>query len=278
MGRSQRHMIWEHGANAAGAIHDEGVVAPGIAMQVDPSAPAGTLKAGPPLYNTGLEWKGPPDMSDVVVPIGDPGGPLSGSSLTGAIPEELQTPDGGGGTEPDPNAPRIDSLDPASTTVNNPVQVTITGGNFTADCVVLVNGNQVVSAFVSDTSMTADMPGALQEGTAAVIVNNPTTQLQSPSVPFNVTAAEEEPQGGRSFPIGPITIATVDDHADGIAVTLSEASDVQVGDTVLIEATGNTSVNGSYSVLTSDGTTVVVDNNFELLASIEAKGRLTVTG
>ena len=38
MGRSQRHMLLEQNTTAAGEIHAEGAVAPGIAMQVDATA------------------------------------------------------------------------------------------------------------------------------------------------------------------------------------------------------------------------------------------------
>ena len=40
---------------------------------------------------------------------------------------------------------------------------------------------------------------------------------------------------------------------------------------MLIEATGNTSINGNYEVLSVDGMVVVVDNSVMLLAPIDDK-------
>jgi hypothetical protein len=186
-------MLWEHGATAAGEIHAEGVVAPGIAMQVDPEA-LNVLKVGSPLFNSGQEREEPPDLTEVEVPIGEPGGPLAGSSLTGAIPEELVSPE----------EPPVEPEEPPPET-------------------------------------------------------------------------EPPPEGGRAFPIGPVSLVLVEDDPDGIALTVPTGTDVQVGDTVLVEATTNTGVNGSYAVLSIDGDRIVVDNPYELTAPLEAKGRLTVT-
>ena len=96
---------------------------------------------------------------------------------------------------------------------------------------------------------------------------------QTPPEPPASQSSEQE----RSFPIGPITIDLIDDHPDGISAALTDASEVRIGDTVTIEATGNTSVNGDYTVLMVDGNVVVIDNEIVLSAPIEAKGRLTVT-
>ena len=73
---SQRHKLLEQGSTAAGEIHAEGVVAPGIAMQVDPSAP-NVMMPGPaaPPYVAGKapgeddgEGKHPDPKSGVEVP------------------------------------------------------------------------------------------------------------------------------------------------------------------------------------------------------------------
>ena len=73
MGRSQRHMVLEQGSSAAGEIHAEGAVAPGIAMQVD-ATELNVMEAGPasPPVLAVLESEPPPDLTDVVVPAALP--------------------------------------------------------------------------------------------------------------------------------------------------------------------------------------------------------------
>jgi len=276
MGRSQRHMLWEQGETAAGEIHAQGVVAPGIAMQVNPEA-VGELQAGPPLYNDGLELKQPREEGGVEVPIGEPGGPLSGSSLTGAIPEELQP-----GPGPEPGEPPVlSSLEPATGVLNGPnITMHCIGSGFTEQSQIYFANQPEPIVFISEGDITTIITMSLPWGpaTVPVFVQNADGQ-SSGTLSFIFTEGEPaEELGTRTFPIGPINIANIDDHADGIQLTLSAAADVQGGDTVLIEATGNTGINGSYPVLLSDGTVIVVDNPMELLTPIEAKGRLTVTG
>ena len=60
---------------------------------------------------------------------------------------------------PDGSQPTISSIAPASTPINTPVQITITGTNFKPSSVVKLDGNNVVCAYVSPTQMTADIPG-----------------------------------------------------------------------------------------------------------------------
>jgi hypothetical protein len=284
---SQRHKLWEQGATAAGEIHAQGVVAPGIAMQVDPEA-LNVLKAGPPLYNTGLELKEPAlNMDSVEVPIGEPGGPLSGSSLTGAIPESIAPPDPTP-EPPDPEVttPTLTSLHPASAPIQTgDITIRILGTGFTNETVMVWNGADDHAAYNNENEMTTVVKTSLSTvpSTCTVAMRNGTSNISN-ELTFELvdgtpeSGDEESPPAGRTFPIGPITIALVEDDADGITLTLSEAADVKAGDTVLIEATGTTAVNGSYPVLASDGTVVLVDNNAELANPIENKGRLTVTG
>lgn len=286
---SQRHKLWEQGATAAGEIHAEGVVAPGIAMQVDPVA-LNVLKAGPPLFNTGQEQDIKPKVGegaeDITVPIGEPGGPLSGSSLTGAIPEELGPPPGPQpGPEPEPGSePTLTSIDPATAEMGGAdVTMTLTGTNFTETSIIYFNNGAENTEFVSDTELTTVVKPSLVSTAieVPVWVQQGSVQTDPQTFAFTETAAPEggeAPAAGRSFPIGPIDVATIEDHVDGIQLTLAGAADVQVGDTVLVEATFNSAINGSYPVLASDGTVIVIDNPVELAAPIDAKGRVTVTG
>jgi hypothetical protein len=280
MGRSQRHMLWEQSTTAAGEIIAQGVVAPGIALQVDPEN-LNVVKEGPALLNNGQERQLREGEAGVEVPIGEPGGPLAGSTLTGAIPEEIKPPDPNPEPpDPDVDTPSLTSLSPASAPIQTgDMTVRILGANFTEETVMVWNGADDVAAYVSDTEMTTvvktDMAGAPSTCTVAMRNGNNVSNVLNFEL---VDGTPDEEPDARAFPIGPVNIASVDDHADGIQLTLAEAADVQGGDTVLVEATGNTGVNGSYPVLLSDGTVIVVDNPLELATPIENKGRLTVTG
>lgn len=67
MGRSQRHKVLEQNTTSRGEIFAEGAMAPAVLKQ----------------------FPGPPFPT---VPVGPPGGPLKGSSMTGAIPPTLLAP------------------------------------------------------------------------------------------------------------------------------------------------------------------------------------------
>lgn len=275
MGRSQRHMLWEQGATAAGEIHAEGVVAPGIAMQVDPEA-LNVLKPGPPLYNmptsSGIYTR-EGEEPGVGVPIGEPGGPLSGSSLTGAIPEDANLPE-----PPELTKPVIDHLDPATAVLGDPdVTMHVHGSDFDDGCVIVFAGNDEPIVFISDTEITTIITLSLPWGavTVPVAVRNANGDLSN-EVSFTFTEAGA-PEG-LAERTGPFTISRIEDHPDGVAITLNEAGDVRVGDTVTIEATGNTGVNGEYTILAVDGLTIVVDNDLLLTSPVEGKGRLMVAG
>ena len=238
--------------------------------------------ASPPVLAV-LETAPPPDLSDVVVPGGPPGGPLQGSSLTGAIPAALAPP-----PEPGDAAPVISTIVPVSAPIQSgDVEMTVTGTGFTEETVLVWNGVDDTHTFVSETELTTivktDMAGA--PSTCTVALRN--GAALSNQVNFLLTEAQEQPETEmseeRSFPIGPFSIRAVDDHDDGIAIMLFTPEgfeegnlDIGEGDIVRVEATGNTSINGDYEVLTVDGTTIVVDNGFVLDASIDNKGRVTV--
>ena len=277
MGRSQRHMLWEQGATAAGEIHAQGVVAPGIAMQVDPEE-LNVLEPGPALFNTGLERAEPLGDGSVEVPIGAPGGPLSGSSLTGAIPEELLPPPTPEPPEPGPDPepglePTVEYLAPAEAVCGSTdFTMRVVGTNFTDSSIIVFNRGEEHTVFVSDTELTtivkpslasiaADLPVLVRQGT-----------YDSNEVMFSFTEAEEL---GREA--GPFNITLIEDHMEGLALTL-DGGEFKAGDDVSIEATGNTSINGAYEILEVNGSTIVIDSNYELATPIEAKGRLTITG
>jgi hypothetical protein len=270
---SQRHKLWEHGATSAGEIHAQGVVAPGISMQVDPEA-LNVLKAGPPLYNTGLEQQTPPESFDVVVPVGEPGGPLSGSTLTGAIPEELvPSPSPEPGPDPEPGMePTLDYIAPTEAVIGSTdFTLRVIGANFTETSVIMFNNGAENTEFVFDTELTT----IVKPSTASVAGTYPVAvgqgSYETAAADFTFTEAEE----GREA--GPFNITLIEDHMEGLQLTL-DGGEFKVGDDIAIEATGNTNVNGAYEILEVDGLTIVIDSSFELPAPIEAKGRLTITG
>jgi IPT/TIG domain len=276
MGRSQRHMLIEQSTTAAGEIHAQGEVAPGIAMQVDPTQ-LNVMQPGPTRGYVVATQDIKEGEGGVEVPVGEYGGPLKGSSLTGAIPESLEPPP----EPPEPVedvAPVLTSLAPA----DGPIQtgdltVRITGTGFTVGSVMLWNGADDVCAYVSETELTTIVKTDLASGpsTCAVAVRNGDQVSNELTFELVDGTPEARAAGGRAFPIGPSNIGLITDHGNGIEIGLIDALDVQVGDTVQIEATFNASVNGTFQVLSINP--IVINNDIVLDAPIENKGRLTVT-
>jgi hypothetical protein len=267
MGRSQRHMIIEQGANAAAAIHDQGAVAPGIAMQVDPSnynvAIAGT--SAPPYVAT-QDPTG--ETGGVEIPAGPPGGPLAGSTLTGPVPE--------GADIPVAQPLSIAALDPNNAVIGGEdVTMRVLGTGFTEASRIWFNGGEEATTFLDPTQLST----IVKPSTATVVGSFPVEvhdgDKVSNALDFSFTEATEPTGATRAFPLGPALIGMVADHPDGLEIGLIDALAIEVGDAVTIEATGNTGVNGNYNVLAINP--LVVDNNLILEAPIENKGRLTVT-
>ncbi len=179
--------------------------------------------------------------------------------------------------EPEPppvgSGPTLTSITPDTTQVGVAVTVTLAGTGFTDTSVVKLDGNAVVSSFVSDTEMTADIPGPLQEGDVQVTVD--VDGQVTGALTFTATAVAA---GGRAFPLGPFDIQSVTGDGEKLSITVSASSDVIPGDSVTVEATGNTSVNGTYTVESVTDGVVVVPSSVALASPIEAKGRLIVTG
>lgn len=262
MGRSQRHMILEQNAPANGEAVAQGQPAPTYINQY-------ITDETPP------EQRQPPDMLAVgdtlTTPVGPAGGPLQGSTLAGAIPENLPTP-----PEPLP-APTLTNISPITAIIGSAdVTLVCTGTGFVQGAVVLFNNSANETTFVSDTEVSTIVEPSTASGawTVPVAVKNPDGQ-ETGSIDFSFTEEAVTEEG--ETPLGPFTITRVEDHEDGLLVTLAGGNVLQ-GDTVLIEATGNTSVNGSYEVLSAASPIeVVVDNDYILETPIEAKGRLTIT-
>lgn len=275
MGRSQRRMILTQGSNAAGAVHDEGVIAPGLVLQIgNPPVSREYSDAGP----KGIE-------EDLVVPMGPAGGPLEGSSLTGPIPEGANIP---GPTPPNPPGPDplpgeepvLNSINPNGAAIGSAdVVMNVNGNRFTESSTIYFNGGAENTTFVNAGQLRTTVKPSL----ASIPIAVPVWVQQGSFKTVEKTFTFREPTGllsagdERTLPAGPFAINLVEDHPDGVAIHMAEG-DIRVGDTVLIEATGNTSVNGNYAVLAINENVIIVDNMVVLDTPIEGKGRVTVNG
>ncbi len=254
MGRSQRHMILQQGYNAAAAALDEGVVAPGLLLQVDDP----DVQANPGQYSE----------AGVVVPIGAPGGPLDGSTLTGPVPN-------GAGGGPDPEPPEdpfgIVSILPAEFPAGYPdTGATVAGAGFEDGAVVVFGGADMDTDFISDNQLNFTLPSSTAAaGPVAVTVRNPGGEVTA-EVTFNFIEEPAQRQGLT----GPQGIVSVSRRNGKLVILVDDPSRILPGLIVTIEATGNTSVNGEYKVLSVDGNEVTIDNDFDLANPIEGKGRL----
>lgn len=291
MSRSQRHAVYIKGTDACGKGVAEGVAAPVYVQQFIATLP-------------------------FTVPVGPAGGPLKGSTTAGFPPTALPSPKGvegmmaesmaeggdltdpgqfnlsgnpsyislppadgtapapGPGPDPEPGQePTLNSINPSSAKIGSAdLLMNVNGNNFTDSSIIYFNGGAEETIFVSSSQLqtTVKPSTATTPGDYPVWVQQGSFQtVQQKS--FTFTPAE------RTFPIGPIALAKLEDHADGIQLTLAETTDIQVGDTVNIEATGSTPMNGSYTVL-SVNPGIVIDNPAELAAPIDGKGRVTVLG
>jgi len=246
-------------------VHAQGVVAESVVAQVDPEQ-----------LNVLKPREAAPPEGGFKVPEGPAGGPLQGSSMSGAIPAGVQPEP----LPPDPEGmpPALNSINPSSARIGTAdVTMNVNGQRFVEGAVIVFNGGDEPTTFHGDLQLSTIVKPSLAEVAISVPVwvRNPDGQRSEVEKTFTFTDPQVEEQ--RTFPAGPFTITLVEDHPDGIAVTLADG-DVRVGDAVLVEATGNTSINGAYTVLSVDGQTVVVDNDVTLETPIEAKGRLTVNG
>jgi hypothetical protein len=272
MGRSQRHLILEQNAPSNGEASAQGQPAPVFVMQVKGES------ADPEAFSPSVLQEG---SGVLQVPVGPSGGPLAGSTMSAAIPVEIED-------AIDANAtPSIASLFPEEARLNDPnITMHVHGTNFTEGSVIYFANQPEPIVFISSEEITTGITLSLPWGEVTVPVWVEYDGRKSTEMGFNFLPAAEaappEEEGGAlagrvDAPRGPLTILRIEDHEDGIQVELSDASGLKVDGMVLIEATGNTNVNGSYEVWSIDGNTVIVNNDYTLDTPIEGKGRLTVT-
>ena len=175
MGRSQRHMVVEQGAPASGEAGAQGELAPALMQQIVPQDP---VALGAEMKLVGREA----GSSTVVVPLGPPGGPLQGSTMTGAIPESYQVP------PPEPDATfRITGLAPFEMAAGTPdMNVMVQGIGFEDGAVVTFDGVDMATTFTSATQVDFTAPiSTAPEGNLPVGVRNPGGALTE-TVPFSV--------------------------------------------------------------------------------------------
>lgn len=208
---------------------------------------------------------------------------LSGNPIHQDLPasNEPSPPDTG-------SQPTIVSITPASGEVGAETPVTITGVGFTEDSVVQQDGVEITSTWVADDQIDAGVPGSADTaGPVQITVAN--ANGLSNAFAFEVTEAAPPPEeasaeasGERSLPYGSFDLVRIDDVGDKLLFRMDGEVDIKAEDQILVEATGNTTVNGTYTVntvaLTNGQTVVTVDNVDAQLANSIARGRLTVTG
>ena len=263
MGRSQRHMVLEQGSSVTGEAGAQGVIAMAMLVQITPDEPVGFAES-PPITLT--------------VPVGGPGGPLMGSSLTGSPPEEYLEP------QPPSEPFRVIGMTPPEIPAGYPdMTVLVVGVGFEDGAVIIFDGTDMETEFLSATQLRFLCPSSTAiVGEVAVEVRNPGGAVTDP-VPMSFV--EEGIPDARTYPMGPFTILHIKPNDDPEGVNFVLGSDdgrqVQAGDQITVEATGNTAINGSHTVDAVEqagGQSHVIVEDLELETQIDAKGRMTVTG
>jgi hypothetical protein len=211
-------------------------------------------------------------------------------------------------------APTLASISPTTATSGQPVTLTATGGNMIPSSKIVVNNSERATTFVDAQTLrctlTIQTQGALPvvvrtpgyADTAAQTLNVtlvggvgdegegeepggpdaglPEAPEQPPAIPDETPdhglpeIPEEQPP---TFPIGPISIVAIASEPEvGLRVTPEDIGPVYEGDTVLIEATGHTDINGEYTATQVGEESFIIDNP-AVDVFIENRGRLTIT-
>ena len=298
MGRSQRHKVLIQNTDSAGKGLSE--------------------KQPAPVYINQFA-----NSQAFTVPTGAPGGPLQGSSMAGFPPtliplpglksergaelqaegaftepgqfnlsgnpvyESLPPADGsGGGPEPEPANPVIDSLDPNTAELGSAdVTMRVLGSNFDEGSTIYFAEQPEPIVFVSENEITTGVKPSLGWGAVTVqVAVQKSDDTVSNEMPFTFTEAapEAESSGGRQtssalpLPEGPVAIVKIEKAGKNILITV-DAPEFRTGDAVRIEATGNSSINGDYDLGTVKDATITIDGeDIDLLSPIENRGRITL--
>ena len=175
MGRSQRHMLVEQNTTIAGELYAEGEIAPALLMAA----------AEPPA-------RGAKAADEIILPVGPPGGPLQGSTMTGAFPESAIPPE-----PPQPEVPILDHLEPAEAVLGDPdFTLHVFGDGFTEESVIVFAGQDEPIVFVSVNEITTIVKPSLGWGavTVQVQVRNAGSEV-SAELPFTFTEPVVQSEG-----------------------------------------------------------------------------------
>jgi hypothetical protein len=185
--------------------------------------------------------------------------------------------------------PVLTSINPA-TAVCSSADLTMhaLGSGFTTDTKIMFGGTQQVTTFVSATDITcvvkpsqAPLPKLV---TVQVITGASLPSSATKSFSFTATGMED-PQAVRGTLTdererGPFPLLRIEPDEDGGAWYVFERMDIEEGDTLRAEATGNSGTNGDFEVVDiSDevaGETAVYWKDAEIAEEIVGKGRLTI--
>jgi hypothetical protein len=141
-------------------------------------------------------------------PVGPAGGPLQGSSLAGPPPAAIPAPAGlfehpllalglvlaagQGPLEPPKTSPSLGALDPGEAAIGDPdLTLTLTGANFADTSVIVFNGGDEPTTFVSETELTTTVKPstATVAGSFPVLVRNANGE-ESNAVDFTFTESQ----------------------------------------------------------------------------------------
>ena len=304
MGRSQRHKVFIQGTDSNGKGLSEKQPALRYVIQFAASQ-AFSVPAGPtggPLQGSSVAGF-PPTLiplptsdtrSDAELhaagEFSDPGQfNLSGNPRYTSLP-----PADGSGGETDPDNPEpgmeptLTSIDPTSAAIGDPdLTLTVTGTNFTDSSVIVFNGGDEATTFVSDTEVTTtvkpstastpgDYPVTVRQGGYAAMPLQTFTFTEAGAPARGRRGYKNDPAETREFPSGPIGITKIEKVGDELHIEVT-STDVQAGDFVRITATGRTDINGDYRVNATAGSVIhVVGGNIELWQAISDRGRLVI--
>jgi subtilase family serine protease len=155
----------------------------------------------------------------------------------------------------EPGLPMLISMYPQSTSVGYDAQLTLTGANFNSGSVVLWNGLVVATSYVSDTQLTATIPGAdiPQAAVGLVSVVNPAPNAASSTALPLLALAPGDSAGA----ITSVSIAPASDSSGNYLLTVSNPT-MHLLDFPAIAWNGSYLTSSSSASCFGDGEGVIV--------------------
>jgi hypothetical protein len=262
VGRSQRHQLTEQNSTSAGRAIAMGEIAPITLAQATSGPPPPVLRA--PVSARVF------DVNSIFVPMGQPGGPLSGSSLTGAIPASFVY------------VPLLDHVDPSDAEIGSPdVTLHVYGAQYTPECVILFNNGEEPTTFIDANHLTTIVkPSTVTfPGTVPVAVQNAAGGV-SATVSFTFWEAVQPGYPKGPFPI--IRIKPISDPPGARYVFSSnDGEQILINELVVVEGTGSPVADGNFTVTDTDnagGQYHIFIADVIIPAQIDGQGQMTVIG